>query len=77
MGRELAVKGHKGTFQGDKNVLELDCGIGYTILLICQNSLKFTLKINIDYVSQLILRKEEDLMYSFVNFFHISVFLYS
>lgn len=66
MGRELAVK---GTFWGDKNVLELDCGIGYKILYICQDSLNSTLKISIDYVSQLTLRKEEDLMYSFVNLF--------
>lgn len=79
-GRGLTVKGHKGTFWGWWNVLDLDCGAGYAILYSCQDSLNSTLKISefcMWIISQLILRKEEDLMYSFVNLFYIYFFLYS
>ena len=37
-GRTLSVEGHEGTFEGDRNVVYLDCGRSYMTVHTCQNS---------------------------------------
>lgn len=36
--------GHGGTFGGEGNVLYLDCHAGYMGVKVCQNTLKYILK---------------------------------
>lgn len=42
------VKGPKGIFQGDRNVLYLDCGYGYASVYICHNS-NYIFKVGVFY----------------------------
>lgn len=37
----------QGDLEGDGNMLYLDCTGGYTAVYICQNSLSYTLKIDL------------------------------
>lgn len=37
LGRVLTGKGHKGTFMGDGNILNLDCSGGYKFVKTHQN----------------------------------------
>lgn len=37
-GRALTVQGHKGTFEGGRNVVYFDCGRCYMTVHTCQNS---------------------------------------
>lgn len=45
--KRMCTKRHERTFWDDRNVLQLDPGDGYTCVYLCQNSLTFTLKVNV------------------------------
>lgn len=41
----MPAKGHKGTFWGDRNILDFDRGVVYTCIYIYQNSSNYILNL--------------------------------
>ena len=45
-GENTNYQGHEGSFEGDRNIVYLVCGGGYTTVYICRNVIVFIVHLN-------------------------------